>query len=70
MFWDRGPDALSAFVAGHVCNSLCDYLELDDLRGFNISQITERVKGASQATENNGATRSPGGCAENGSGTS
>lgn len=40
-FWDKGPDALRAFIQHHECNSLCDYLELDDLSAFDIDKIVE-----------------------------
>lgn len=44
MFWDKGPDALSAFVQSHICNSLCEYLELDDLEDFDVYKLAEDLK--------------------------
>lgn len=40
-FWDKGPDALRAFIKHHNCNSLCDFLELDDLNDFDIDEIVK-----------------------------
>lgn len=39
MFWDKGPPALKAFIQTHICNSLCEYLELDDLTDFDVDEI-------------------------------
>lgn len=44
MYWDGGPNALSAFVRSHVCNSLCEYLELDDLEDFDVHKLAEDLE--------------------------
>lgn len=44
MFWDKGPSALKAFICAHICNSLCTYLELDDLSDFDVDEIVKRLE--------------------------
>ena len=53
-FWDKGADALQAFVVHHECNSLCIALELDELSDFDINEIArhaeaEKVKATDHA---------------------
>jgi hypothetical protein len=51
MFWDKGPSALKVFIQTHVCNSLCEYLELDDLVNFDVDKIVMKLEQARKAED-------------------
>lgn len=38
-FWDKGVDALKSFTMHHVCNTLCDAMDLDDITGVDFDKI-------------------------------
>lgn len=58
MFWDKGPDALAAFVENHKCNSLCRYLDLDDLESFNVDDVAAQARALQEAKELEGSLES------------
>ena len=61
MFWDQGPEALRAFVNNHKCNSLCCYLELDDLSDFDVDKVAKWVADAQKVGNQDQAEKEPSG---------